>query len=68
VPLVALLPDHPPEALQDVALAADQVRVELPPEAIVLGPALMLTVGAGVVTVTVAACVALPPGPEHIRV
>jgi hypothetical protein len=54
VPLVALLPDQPPEAVQAVALVEDQVRVELAPEAIVLGPALMLTVGAADVTDTVA--------------
>jgi hypothetical protein len=54
VPLVALLPDQPPEAVQAVVLLEDHVRVELPPEAIVLGPALMLTVGADDVTDTVA--------------
>jgi hypothetical protein len=54
VPLVALLPDQPPEAVQAVALAEDQVRVEAPPEATVLGAALMLTVGADDVTDTVA--------------
>ncbi len=53
-PLVALPPDQPPEAVQAVALAEDHVRVELPPEAIVLGLALMLTVGAAEVTDTVA--------------
>jgi hypothetical protein len=63
-----LPPDHPPEALHDVALAADQLRVELAPEAIVLGAALTLTLGAAVVTVTVAACVVLPPKPLHVRV
>ena len=54
VPLVPLLPDQPPEAVQAVALVADHVSVELPPEAIVLGPALMVTVGAKDVTDTVA--------------
>ncbi len=53
-PLVALPPDQPPEEVQAVALADDHVRVELPAEAIVLGLALMLTVGAGGVTDTVA--------------
>jgi len=53
-PLVDLPPDQPPDAVQAVALADDHVRVELPAEAIVLGLALMLTVGAGEVTDTVA--------------
>jgi hypothetical protein len=60
-PLVALVPDQAPEAVQEVALVADQVRVELAPLATVLGAALKLTVGAGAVTETVADCVALPP-------
>ena len=54
MPLLALPPDQPPEAVHAVAFAADQVRVALPPEAIVLGLALMLIVGAGEVTDTVA--------------
>ena len=40
--------------MQDVALAADHVSIELLPLATVLGPAAKLTVGAGVVTDTVA--------------
>ena len=46
----------------------DQVTVELPPLAIVVGLAARLTVGAGEagVTDTVADCVALPPGPVHV--
>jgi hypothetical protein len=54
VPLRALLPDQAPEAVQAVAWLDDHVRVALAPEAIVLGPALMLTVGAADVTDTVA--------------
>jgi hypothetical protein len=51
-----MLPDQPPEAVQAVALVVDQVRVELPPLATVLGLAPRATVGAGVgaVTLTVA--------------
>ena len=69
-PLVALLPDQPPEAEQDVAWVLVQVTVELLPLAIVLGLAARLIVGAGagVVTETVAACVALPPAPVHVRI
>jgi hypothetical protein len=54
VPLAALLPDQPPEAVQAVALMELQVRAELPPEAMLLGAALMLTVGTADATDTVA--------------
>ena len=68
-PLIALPPDHSPEALQDVAFADDQLSVELSPLAIALGPTLKLTVGANEVgaTVTVVDCVALPLTPLHVR-
>jgi hypothetical protein len=46
-PLTALPPDQAPEAVQEVALAADQVNVELLPAVTVLGLAAKLTVGAG---------------------
>jgi hypothetical protein len=65
-PLTGMLPDHPPEALHAVALVADQVNVELPPLATVLGLATKVTVGAGEVTETVADCVALPPVPVQV--
>lgn len=66
-PLTALLPLHAPDAVQAVAFVADQVSVELVPLASELGAALIVTVGAGVVTETVADCVALPPGPAHVK-
>jgi len=55
-PLVGSLPDQAPEATHDVALAVDQLKVELLPLTMELGLAEMLTVGAGVgwVTETVA--------------
>jgi len=54
-PLVALLPDQAPEAVQAVAFVEDQVRVEDCPLSIVLGLALSVTCGArAAVTVTVA--------------
>jgi hypothetical protein len=65
-PLAALVPDQAPEAVQEVALVADQVNVELPPLATVLGLAAKVTVGAGDVTETVADCVALPPVPVQV--
>jgi hypothetical protein len=69
-PLVASLPDQPPEAAQAVAFVVDQVKVELLPLAMELGLAARVTVGAGVgeVTDTVAAWVALPPAPVQLSV
>jgi hypothetical protein len=68
-PLIALLPDHPPEAVQAVALLETQLKVELPPLATVLGLALMLTVALGAaLTVTVADWAALPPFPVQLSV
>jgi hypothetical protein len=67
-PLMALLPDQPPEAVQAVALTADHFRVELALEASVLGLALRVIVGADELTDTVAVWVALPPEPVHLSV
>lgn len=44
-PLVASAPDHSPEAAQEVALADDQVNVELAPAETLEGLALSVTVG-----------------------
>jgi hypothetical protein len=65
-PLIALLPLHAPDAVQAVAFVADQLSVELVPLATELGAALIETLGAGEFTLTVAACVALPPRPQHV--
>jgi len=65
-PLTGMLPDQAPEAVHEVALVADQVKVELPPLATVLGLAEKVTVGAGEVTETVVDCVALPPVPVQV--
>ncbi len=67
-PLVASLPDQAPDATQEVALVEVQDSIEVPPLVVVLGLALKVTVGAGEVTVTVADCAALPPGPVQVRV
>jgi hypothetical protein len=67
-PAVATVPDQPPEALQEVALVDDQVRVELAPLAILAGLALMETLGAGAETVTVTDCAAEPPVPVQVSV
>jgi len=65
---VALLPFQPPDAAQEVALVEDQERADAAPLLTVLGFALSVTVGSGVVTVTVADCEALPPLPLQVRV
>ena len=67
-PLIAWLPDQPPDAVHAVALLADQLNVELPPVTTVLGLAWSVTVGAGAgeVTETLTDCVALPPAPLHV--
>ena len=71
MPLVANAPDHPPEAVQDVASVEDQVKVELPPLDTVLGFELIVTVGAAALTaltVMVADWAALPPAPVHVNI
>ena len=65
---MGLLPDHAPEAVQEVALVADQVNVALLPLITELGLALRLIAGAGAFTDTVADCAALPPAPVQVRV
>jgi hypothetical protein len=65
-PLAALVPDQAPDAVQEVALVDDQLRVEALPLLTVLGLAAKLTVGAGAVTDTVTDCVALPPAPVQV--
>jgi len=61
-PLMGLLPDQAPEAVHEVALVDDQLKVELAPLATVLGLALRATVAVGVgLTVTVVDCAAVPP-------
>jgi hypothetical protein len=53
LPLVGSLPDHPPEALQLVALVDDQLSVEADPLPTVPGLALRLTAGLTTAAVTV---------------
>ncbi len=66
VPLTALAPAQPPVAVQAVAWVADQLRVELVPLVTELGLALIVTIGAGLLTVTVADWVVLPPAPVQV--
>ena len=68
-PVMALAPCHAPEAVHEVALLDDHVRVEALPLPIVLGLALKLTVTVGfALTVTVAVWAAVPPVPVQVRV
>lgn len=46
VPLVAFAPDHAPLAVQEVALVEDHVSVVVAPATIVVGAAVIVTVGA----------------------
>ena len=70
VPLVALVPLQPPEAVQEVAPVEDQVSVAEPPEVTEAGEAVRVTVGAGggAVTVTVTLEGVEPPAFEQVRV
>lgn len=61
------MPDQPPEAVQEVAFFAAQVRVAALPFATVLGLAPMVTTGAAELTVTVADWEALPPSPVQFK-
>jgi hypothetical protein len=67
-PLTATPPLHPPDATHAVAFVDVQVRVEVEPLCTVVGLAVKVTAGAGVVTVTVADCAALPPLPVQVSV
>jgi hypothetical protein len=67
-PAVGSEPLQPPEAVQAVALVDDQVNADAAPLFTVVGFAVRVTAGAGVVTDTVADCAALPPLPVQVRV
>jgi hypothetical protein len=68
VPLIDSLPVHPPEAVQAVASVEDQVKVDVPPFFTVLGLAVNVTAGAGVVTDIEVDCTELPPLPLQVKV
>ncbi len=58
----------PPEAVHEVALVVDQLKVDEEPLVIEIGEAVRVTVGAATVTVTVTDCVIVPPAPVQARV
>src|SRR5687767_14333191 len=66
-PDTALVPDQPPEAVQEFALLADHVRVLEKPAVTDVGSADSVTVG-GPVTMTVALAVPEPPPPTQTNV
>jgi len=65
-PLNDFLPDQPPDVEHDVAFWLDQDKVVAVPISTVLGLALRVTTGANGETVTVADCLAEPPGPVQV--
>lgn len=68
VPLVATAPFHAPEAVQAVAFSEFQLKVDVPPLAVVVGDADSVTAGEGEVATTSADCEADPPGPVQVSV
>jgi hypothetical protein len=68
LPLVGFAPLQPPEAVQEVAFAAFQVKIDAAPTATVVADADNVMVGPGPVTTTSADCVVEPPGPEQVSV
>lgn len=65
-PLVGLLPLHPPEAVQLLALLVVHTSVAVPPEGTLVGVAASDTVGAeDDVNCTLTYLVTRPPAPEH---
>ena len=69
VPLVALVPLQPPEAVQEVVFVLDQVSVAEPPEVTEAGEAVRVTVGCGGwMTATDTEFDAEPPGPVQVSV
>ncbi len=66
VPESDLLPIHAPDAMQLVALAVDQLSVDVPPLSIRCGEAESVTVGNGGRTVTTVDCALVPPAPAQL--
>lgn len=69
LPLVALVPLQPADAVHELAFVLLQVSVEALPEVTEVGLAASVTVGFGItVTVAVAAAGVVPAAPEQVRV
>jgi hypothetical protein len=67
VPLVALAPLQPPEAVQEVALVELQVSVAALPLVTEAGFAASVTVAAGMTVTVAVAILLLPPAPVHVK-
>jgi hypothetical protein len=72
LPVVALVPFQPPEAVHEVAFVVLQVSVALAPLVTLVGLAVSMTVGAGggavTLTVAVAAAGLVPLAPSQVKV
>jgi hypothetical protein len=64
---VVLVPLQPPDAVHDVALVELQVRVDVPPLAIVVGFAVSMTVGLGAMVTVVDVALLVPPAPVQVN-
>ena len=67
-PLVPCEPDHPPDAVHDVALLELQVNWAALPDDTLVGFAVSDTVGTPAATATDVEFVAVPPEPVHASV
>jgi hypothetical protein len=67
LPLVALVPPHPPEAVHEVALVEFHVSVEAPPLATELGFADSAAVAAATTATFAVATLLVPPRPLHVN-
>jgi hypothetical protein len=67
LPLAALPPFQPPEAVQEVALVEFHVSVEAPPLATEVGFAVNVTVGAGTTVTLAVATLLVPPAPVQVN-
>jgi hypothetical protein len=67
LPLAALLPFQPPEAVHEVALVEFHVSVEAPPLPTEVGFAVNVTVGAGTTVTLALATLLVPPAPVQVN-
>ncbi len=67
VPDVALLPLHPPDAVQLIAFVAVHISWAAAPDCTLVGDAVNVSVGAEI-TLTAAVCDTEPPVPAHVSV
>jgi hypothetical protein len=69
LPLVAFVPAQPPEAVHEATFVLLQLRVDVPPDATLVGLACRVTVGVDITaTVAVAEAGVVPVAPEQVSV